>query len=155
MLNVNTTGPVAVFYIFTVIAHISTIATPELLLQPSPVSDPEGAREEVQGLGFQSNGTLRTVSSNIAEGQDHLVMEETEERKDQDERAIRWLADGLTEMDSFATAIPVTFTTQWGVEVWKKVSKAMEEPPLVPPPVQTSSQLSWPSSTHCQHAHYD
>ena len=90
----------------------------------------------IQKLGWRrykdwrSSGALKPVSSNMAEGQMQLAMEETEERKGRDERAIRWLVGNLTEdaeMESFVMAIPGSFDAEWGVEVWKNVSKTMED----------------------------
>ena len=55
-----------------------------------------------------------------------LVMEEKEERKDRDVRAIRWLIDNLTEdaeTEQFVMAMPGSFSTDWGVEVWKRVGE--------------------------------
>jgi hypothetical protein len=76
------------------------------------------------------DGELRSVSSNMAEGQMQLAMEETEGRKWRDERAIRWLVGNLTEdaeMDLFVSAIPGSFNVEWGVEVWKNVSKVIDD----------------------------
>ena len=60
----------------------------------------------------------------MAKGQMQLAMEETEKRKVRDEDAIRWLIENLTEdaeMERFMMAIPGSFNTDWGVEVWKKI----------------------------------
>lgn len=57
--------------------------------------------------------------------QEQLVMEETEERKDRDVRAVRWLVDNTTvnaEMEPLVLAIPGSFNTDWGREVWIDVS---------------------------------
>jgi hypothetical protein len=73
-----------------------------------------------------SNGEMKSVSENMAQGQMQLAMEETEARKGRDERAIRWLIDNLTEdaeMEKFLSAIPGSFNTDWGTEVWKRVGK--------------------------------
>lgn len=54
-----------------------------------------------------------------------LAMEETGKRRDRDAQAIRWLIHNLTEdteMEQLIMAIPGSFNTEWGVEVWKKVS---------------------------------
>jgi hypothetical protein len=62
----------------------------------------------------------------MAQGQMQLAMEETVARKGRDERAIRWLIDNLTEdaeMEQFLLAIPGSFNTEWGTEVWKRVGK--------------------------------
>ena len=83
-----------------------------------------------------SGGTVKPVSSNIAEGQMQLAMEETEERKGRDERGIRWLVDNLTEdaeMDSFLATIPGSFNGEWGEEVWRKVFEPPTCMPLVGP----------------------
>ena len=66
----------------------------------------------------------------MAKGQMQLAMEETEERKSRDERAIRWLVNNLTEdaeMESFAMAIPGSFHTEWGIEVWKRVAEGKRD----------------------------
>src|SRR6266404_3913363 len=71
-------------------------------------------------------GARKTVSLNISVGQVQLAMEENEERKDRDARAIQWLIHNRTEddeMEAFVWAIPGTFTSKWGIDVWKKVSK--------------------------------
>ncbi|KAI9430484.1 hypothetical protein H4582DRAFT_1446814 [Lactarius indigo] len=47
---------------------------------------------------------------------------ENEERKRRDVRAIRWLIANDDETDSFLMAIPGTFTSDWGIEVWRRVS---------------------------------
>ena len=75
------------------------------------------------------DGEIKPVSANMAQGQMQLAMEETEARKDRDERAIRWLVDNLTEdaeMETFLPAIPGSFNTDWGTEVWKRVGKHHE-----------------------------
>ena len=75
------------------------------------------------------DGEMKPVSTNMANGQLQLAMEETEARKDRDERAIRWLIDNLTEdaeMEKFLLAIPGSFNTDWGTEVWKRVGKSHE-----------------------------
>ena len=73
-----------------------------------------------------SSGVLKPVSPNMTEGQMQLAMEETEKRKSRDKRAIRWLVSNLTEdaeMESLAMAIPGSFDTEWGIEVWKSVAE--------------------------------
>jgi hypothetical protein len=55
-----------------------------------------------------------------------IAMEEKEERKARDVRAVRWLIDNMTEdaeMEHFVMAIPGSFSTHWGVEVWKRVGE--------------------------------
>jgi hypothetical protein len=73
-----------------------------------------------------SDGEMKSVSTDMAQGQMQLAMEETVARKGRDVRAIRWLIDNLTEdaeMEKFLSAIPGSFNTDWGTEVWMKVDK--------------------------------
>src|SRR6266404_7253420 len=74
-------------------------------------------------------GAFMTVSPRMFVGQVQLAMKENEERKDRDARAIQWLIRNRTEddeMEAFVMAIPGTFTSNWGIEVWRKVSGVME-----------------------------
>jgi hypothetical protein len=62
----------------------------------------------------------------MAQGQMQLAMEETVARKGRDVRAIQWLIDNLTEdaeMEKFLSAIPGSFNTDWGTEVWRRVGE--------------------------------
>ena len=77
-----------------------------------------------------SDGALKPVSWNMAQGKLQLAMEETKDRKGRDERAIRWLVDNMTEdaeIESFVMAIPGSFDSEWGNYVWKTVSNAVED----------------------------
>ena len=77
-------------------------------------------------LDRASGGSLKAVSSNMSEGLMQLAMEENDERKDRDVRAMRWLIRNRTEddeMEAFVMAIPGSFTSQWGIDVWRKVKQ--------------------------------
>ncbi|KAH9011890.1 hypothetical protein EDB84DRAFT_990061 [Lactarius hengduanensis] len=81
-------------------------------------------------LDRASGGMVKAVSPNISQGQVQLAMEENDERKDRDVRVIRWLIDNQTEddeMESFVMAIPGAFTSQWGIDVWRKASKVTQD----------------------------
>ena len=74
-------------------------------------------------------GEMKPVSANMAQGQMQLAMEKTVARKGRDVQAIRWLIDNLTEeaeMEKFLLAIPGSFNTDWGTEVWKRVGEHHE-----------------------------
>jgi hypothetical protein len=98
------------------------------------------------------DGGMNPVSANMAQGQMQLATEETVARKDRDVRAIRWLIDNLTEdaeMEKFVPAIPGSFNTDWGTEVWKRVGKdhenedrSQDEPDARPPRDTTTHQRS-------------
>jgi hypothetical protein len=83
--------------------------------------------QKSHGRRFRDRGTdgeMKSVSTNMAQGQMQLAMEETEARKERDERAIQWLIDNLTEdaeMEKFLSAIPGSFNADWGTEVWRRV----------------------------------
>jgi uncharacterized protein DUF6535 len=69
------------------------------------------------------NGGLKPLHTTLAKGRAQLAMER-EAREGRDVQAIRWLINNLTEdaeMERFLSAIPGSFDTQWGIEVWKKV----------------------------------
>jgi len=67
--------------------------------------------------------TLLRLGLNMAQGQMQLAMKISVARKRRDERAIGWLVNNLTynvqDSESLAFAIPGTFDTTWGAEVWK------------------------------------
>ncbi len=66
------------------------------------------------------------LSSNMADGQMQLAMENNKARKGRDEKAIQWLVDNLTydiEVEPLASGIPGSFNATWGLEVWKNDPK--------------------------------
>ena len=139
VLNVNstvglsTTIPIAIsgsFYIFTIFAPV---VCPQSPYQNSFSGVIWYLVQKLRGRRYKdrsSNGASKPVSSIMAEGQMQLAMEETEDRKGRDQRAIRWLASNMTEdteMESFVMAIPGSFNGEWGEEVWMEVSNAVEK----------------------------
>ena len=152
LLNINTTigvsttipiGICGLFYIFTMFAPI---VYPQSPYQNSFSGLIWYVNQKLRGRRYKdrgSSGALKQMSSNMAEGQMQLAMEETEERKERDKTAIRWLVNNLTEdaeMESFAMAIPGSFNTEWGAEVWKGMvedeNKSTNENELVARPLR-------------------
>ena len=101
--------------------------------------------QKLHGRRFRDRGPdggVKPVSPKMAQGQMQLAMEEKKERKDRDVRAIRWLIDNMTEdaeMEQFVMAIPGSFSTGWGVQVWTRVGeqekndkKGRDEPAVGP-----------------------
>ena len=96
------------------------------------------------------NRTLREMLTTrvMKECQEQVVMEETDERKDRDVRAIRWLINSTAvnvKMEPLVLAIPGSFNTEWGRDVWNGVSSracdtlktpspAGDQPSLIPHP---------------------
>ena len=77
------------------------------------------------------SGEMKPVSTNMAHGQMQLAMEETKARKGRDVQAIRWMIGNMTEdaeMEKFLSAIPGSFNTEWGTEVWRMVGKDKSQP---------------------------
>ena len=87
-------------------------------------------------FGSQFLRKWRTLTS-IEAYQEELVMEETEERKERDVRGVRWLVDNTTanaEMEPLVLAIPGTFNTEWGREVWIDVTSQFRSDHVTPEP---------------------
>src|SRR6267142_1617841 len=85
----------------------------------------------------RDDGAHLPVSSNMAMGQMQLAMEETEERKSRDGRAIQWLVGRMpedAEMDSLVQAIPNSLNMGWGLKVWEQIMCHSGIPIAVPPP---------------------
>ena len=116
----------SLLYIFTIFAPIIYLQSPYqnsfsgifwYLFQKS-----RGRRFKDRG----SDGEMKSVSTNMAQGRMQVAMEETMARQGRDVRAIRWLIDNLTEdaeMEKLLSAIPGSFHTDWGTEVWRRVGK--------------------------------
>ncbi|KAI9431887.1 hypothetical protein H4582DRAFT_1212220 [Lactarius indigo] len=79
-------------------------------------------------------------------GQEQRAMEESGGRKDRDVRAIQWLIDRTTanaEIEPLVLAIPGSFNTEWGQDVWKQVSSQAHDTPEHPTgPSPGGSQVS-------------
>ena len=129
-LNINTTIGVAttvpigicgLLYLFTTFAPV---IYPQSPYQTSFSGLIWYTIQKLHGRIFKDwDGESKSVSTNMAQGQMQLSMEETKERKGRDRRAIRWLLDNLTEeaeMESFVMAIPGSLK---GLEVWAEWSK--------------------------------
>ena len=180
VLNINMTvgfittvpiGAIGLLYIFTTFAPV---IYPQSPYQNSFSGLIWYLTQKLHGRTYKDrnfDGVMKTVSSNMAQGQLELAMEETEERKGRDERAILWLVGSLTEeaeMELFVMAIPGSFNAEWGIEVWKKVFNRISDedkdksqidptamvgpvtdttvsivgrPPLLPPHIKTVSNI--------------
>ncbi|KAH9052781.1 hypothetical protein EDB87DRAFT_1691472 [Lactarius vividus] len=138
LLNVNTTVGVTTVVPITLCALLYVFSMFAPVIKPqSPFRNPFSGliwylRQKVHPrryLDRGSGGSAKVVSSNISQGQMQLAMEENDERKDRDVRAIQWLIHNRTEddeMESFVMAIPGAFTSKWGIEVWRKASQVKQ-----------------------------
>jgi hypothetical protein len=144
-LNINTTiglsttvpiGICGLLYAFTTIAPV---IYPQSPYQNSFSSLIWYAIQKSRGRRFKDrDGNSKSVSTNMAQGQMQLSMEETKERMGRDKRAIRWLLDNLTEdaeIESLAMSIPGSFNGKWSFEVWTELSRFKgEDMPVVARP---------------------
>ncbi|KAI0058992.1 hypothetical protein BV25DRAFT_1901867 [Artomyces pyxidatus] len=83
----------------------------------------------VRGRSHRDNSTggkRRRVSTNMTDGRVQLAMDQSDERKKRDARAICWVIDNLTEdseLEPFVLGIPGSLNSPWGKEVWATVAK--------------------------------
>ena len=83
--------------------------------------------------------------ASMAARQEKFAMEETEDRKKRDVRAIQWLVDninGSNEMQTFILAIPGSFNQEWGRDVWKGVVSDDKTTSIVDSEIQLLPGLS-------------
>jgi hypothetical protein len=119
-IGVTTIIPVclcAIFYVYSVTTHLKDLQSPYKTL----ISHPIFFLIQKYRL-FRDR--KRDTPKNFEAYREELVMDE-KERKNRDVRAVRWLVDNTTvnaEMEPLVLAIPGTFNTEWGREVWMDVS---------------------------------
>jgi Family of unknown function (DUF6535) len=68
-----------------------------------------------------TGGVRKRVSTNMTDGRVQLAMDESDDRKKRDARAIRWVVGSLTEdseLEPFVLGIPGSFNSKWGKQVW-------------------------------------
>ncbi|KAH9168559.1 hypothetical protein EDB89DRAFT_1579284 [Lactarius sanguifluus] len=133
LFALNRTIGITIIVLIIICGFLYVLSTLTPIVNPqSPFPNPFSRmiwylRQKIHPRRFSDrDGALKIVSSNMSQGRAQLAMEENEERQDRDVQAIRWLIDTSTEddeMESFVMAIPGTFTSKRGVEVWSEISK--------------------------------
>ena len=76
-----------------------------------------------------TGGEQKRISTHMTEGRVQLAMNESNDRKKRDARAIRWVIDNLTEdseLEPFVLGIPGSLSSTWGKGVWETVAKGEE-----------------------------
>ena len=147
MLNTNTIVGVAtivpiclfgIFYLYSATTHLTDLQSPDKTLLSRPILFLIQTYRQLS-----VNGKWRPPK-NFEEYREQLAMDERP-RKRRDVRAIRWLVDNTTanaKMESLVLAIPGTFNTEWGREVWMDVSNQSSDPyALEPRPTAGGSAL--------------
>ena len=137
ILHINTTVGVSTTVPIAICGILYTFTTFVPVIYPqSPYQNPFSGLlwylvQTLRGRRYMDrDGKSRSVSSNMAQGQMQLAMEETEGRKGRDSRAIRWLSDNLTEdseLESFTMSIPGSFNGKWSSEVWTRMSEFTQD----------------------------
>ena len=138
MINTNTSIGITtivpsclcgIIYLYSVTTHLTDLQSPYKTLISRPILF------LIQAYKQLSVGRKWCPPKTFEEYRDQLVMDERA-RKKRDVRAVRWLVDNTTvnaEMEPLVLAIPGTFNTEWGREVWKEVSDEPSHPdPLEP-----------------------
>jgi hypothetical protein len=130
MLNTNTTVGVTTIvpiclcgtiYLYIVMIHLTDRRSPYKTLISHPIFFLIQTCQQL--FGDRKWRTLKALKTFEAY-REALVMDE-KERKKRDVRAVRWLVDNTTvnaEMEPLVLAIPGTFNTEWGREVWIDVA---------------------------------
>jgi len=137
ILHINTTVGVSTTVPIGICGILYTFTTFAPVIYPqSPYQNPFSGLiwylvQTLRGRRYMDrDGKSRSISSSMAQGQMQLAMEETEERKGRDARAIRWLSDNLTEdseLESFTMSIPGSFNGKWSSEVWTRMSEYTQD----------------------------
>ncbi|KAI9443588.1 hypothetical protein H4582DRAFT_1208323 [Lactarius indigo] len=74
---------------------------------------------------YGTRGTRKPISTHMTAGRVQLAMDESDDRKRRDARAIHWVIDSLTEdseLEPFVLGIPGSFDSNWGKKVWETVA---------------------------------
>ncbi|KAI9431471.1 hypothetical protein H4582DRAFT_1238852 [Lactarius indigo] len=141
VLNANIViGVITTFFIcaygsLSLYSTVMSLRHPELLYQ-TPFPDTLALFIRTLVLSCFGHRSLSKESAIFKTRREQVVMEEPDERKDRDMRAIRWLIDrkaANAEMEPLLLAIPGSFNTKWGQDVWKELAHSTSEPPTGPP----------------------
>ena len=132
------------FFLYGMLAPLWKLQSPHQTLFSRPIFF---LMQKLRQTNF-GNRTLseKPTARSMEACQERMVMEETDERKDRDVRAIQWLIDSTAvnaETEPLVLAIPGSFNTEWGRDVWREASSQARdtlEPP--PDPSRSSSQVS-------------
>jgi len=111
------------FFLYGMLAPLWNLQSPH----QSPLSRPIFFLMQMFKRTYSGNRSLSKLltSMSIEARREWLVMGESNARKARDVRAIRRLIDSIAvnaEMETLVLAIPDSFNTEWGREVWREVS---------------------------------
>jgi hypothetical protein len=136
-IGVTTIVPIClcgIFYLYSVTTHLTDLQAPYKTLFSGPIPFLIQTYQQLFVAGQWR------PPKKFEAYREELVMEE-KERKKRDVRAVRWLVDNTTvnaEMEPLVLAIPGTFNTEWGREVWNDVSKERSDTDTLGPQTERS-----------------
>jgi hypothetical protein len=134
-IGITTTIPIAVCSLLYVFCTFAPVLYPQSPFRNSFSSLIWYLIQKVHARRYLDRafgGAHRPVSLIMYEGQMQLAMEENDGRQSRDVGALQWLIQTLTEdieVESFVLAIPGSFSTEWGIEVWRQVKQYGEADP--------------------------
>ena len=120
-IGLSTTIPIGICGLLYLFITLAPVLYPQSPYQTSYSGVIWYAVQKLRGRRYKDrDGNLKSVSTNMAQGQMQLSMEGTMDREGRDKRAILWLMDNLTEdaeIESFVMSMPGS------LEAWVDLSK--------------------------------
>ena len=131
-IGLSTTIPIGICGLLYVFITLAPVIYPQSPYQTSYSGVIWYAIQKLWGRRYKDrDGNLKTVSTNMAQGQMQLSTEGTMAREDRDKRAILWLMDNLTEDAEIQSFV---MSAAGSLEAWTELSKeevtrVVAEPP--------------------------
>ena len=130
-IGLSTTIPIGICGLVYVFITLAPVLYPQSPYQTSYSGIIWYAIQKLRGRRYKDrDGELKSVSTNMAQGQMQLSMEGTMDREGRDKRAILWLMDNLTEdaeIESFVMSMPGSLQA-WADLSKKEVTRIISEP---------------------------
>ena len=125
-IGLSTTIPIGICGLLYIFVTLAPIIYPQSPYQTSFSGAIWYVVQKLWGRRYKDrDGKVKSVSTNMAQGQMQLSMEGTMDREARDKRAILWLMDNLTEdneIETFVTSMPGS------LDAWTKVSNEEVKP---------------------------
>ena len=119
-IGLSTTIPIGICGLLYIFVTLAPVIYPQSPYQTSFSGAIWYAVQKFRGRRFKDRDRkVKSVSTNMAQGQMQLSMEGTMDREGRDKRAILWLMDNLTEDNEIATFVT---SMPGSLEAWTKAS---------------------------------
>ena len=120
-IGLSTTIPIGICGLLYIFITLAPVIYPQSPYQTSYSGVIWYAVQKLRGRRYEDrDGILKSVSTNMAQGQMQLSMEGTMDREDRDKRAILWLMDNLTEDAEIESFV---MSAAGSLEAWTDLSK--------------------------------